>query len=58
MDFFTGAGTGIVSSCLFSPASTIRTIAIIIGLIMIVIGWYKKEKNDRKVFQYVKECQK
>ena len=44
IDFFTGAGTGIVASCLFSPSSTIRTIAIIIGLIMLGIGWYKKEK--------------
>ena len=48
IDFFTGAGTGIVASCLFSPASTIRTVVIIVGLIMIGIGWYKKEKNDRK----------
>ena len=58
MDFFTGAGSGIVASCLFSPASTIRMIAIIIGLIMIGIGWYKKEKNDRKIFQYMEECPK
>ena len=55
IDFFSGAGTGIVASCLFSPNSTIRTIAIIIGLIMIGIGWYKKEKHERKVFRYVKE---
>ena len=55
IDFFTGAGTGIVASCVFSPNSTIRTIAIIIGIIMIAIGWYKKEKYDRKVFHYMKE---
>ena len=55
IDFFTGAGTGIVASCLFSPSSTIRTIAIIIGLIMLGIGWYKKEKYDRKVFQYMEK---
>lgn len=40
LDFFTGAGTGIVASCLFSPDSTIRTAAIIVGLVMIGIGWY------------------
>ena len=57
IDFFTGAGTGIVASCLFSPDSTIRTLAIIVGLIMIGIGWYKKEKHDRKVFKYMKEYQ-
>ena len=57
IDFFTGAGTGIVVSCLFSPNSTIRTLAIMIGLVMIGIGWYKKEKNDRTVFKYMKEYQ-
>ena len=55
VDFFTGAGTGIVASCLFSPDSSIRTTAIIVGIIMIGIGWYKKSKNDKKVFQYIKE---
>ena len=55
IDFFTGAGTGIVAACVFSPNSTIRTIVIIIGIIMIAIGWYKKEKYDRKVFHYMKE---
>ena len=53
--FFTGAGAGIVGSCLFSPDSSIRTTAIIVGIIMIGIGWYKKSKNDKKIFQYMKE---
>ena len=57
VDFFTAAGTGIVFSCLFSPTSTIRTVAIMVGLIMIGIGWYKKEKNDRKVLKYMEEHQ-
>jgi len=35
-EFFTGAGTGIVVSCLFSPNSVIRTTAILVGLVMIV----------------------
>ena len=55
VDFFTGAGTGIIVSCLFSPESSIRTVAIIVGMIMIGIGWYKKSKNDKKVFQYIQE---
>lgn len=58
IDFFTGAGTGIVASCLFSPASTIRTITILIGLVMIGIGWYKKAKYDKKVFKYMEEQEK
>lgn len=55
VDFFTGAGTGIIVSCLFSPDSSLRTAVIIVGIIMVCIGWYKKSKSDKKVFQYIKE---
>ena len=55
IDFFTGAGTGIIVSCLLSPDSIRRTAAIIIGLIMIGIGWYKKTRYDNKVFRYMEE---
>ena len=55
VDFFTGAGTGIIVSCLFSPDSSARTAAIIVGMIMVCIGWDKKSKSDKKVFQYMKE---
>ena len=54
-EFFTGAGTGMVISCLFSPDSSIRVTAILVGMIMIGIGWYKKSKYDKKVFQYLKK---
>lgn len=55
VDFFTGAGTGIIVSCLFSPNSSVRITVIIVGIIMVCIGWYKKSKSDKKVFQYIKE---
>ena len=55
VDFFTGAETGIIVSCLFSPDSSLRTAVIIVGITMIGIGWYKKSKSDKKVFQYMKE---
>ena len=55
VDFFTGTGTGINVSCVISPDSSIRTTVIIVAIIMIGIGWYKKSKNDKKVFQYIKE---
>ena len=55
VDFFTGAGTGMIVSCIFSPDQSVRTTVIIVGIIMIGIGWYKKSKNDKKVFQYMKE---
>lgn len=54
-DFFTGAGTGIMVSCLFSPNSAIRTAAIFIGLVMIGIGWYRKAIYDKKVIQFLNE---
>lgn len=57
-DFFTGAGTGLVVSCLFSPDSIIRTVIIIVGLVMIGIGWYKKAKYDKKVYKYMEEHEK
>lgn len=55
VDFFTGAGTGIIVSCLFSPDSPVRTTVIIVGIIMVCIGWYRKSRSDKKVFQYMKE---
>ena len=51
IDFFTGVGTGLITSCLFSPNSTIRTVVIFVGLLMIGIGWYKKSRCDKKVFE-------
>ena len=55
IEFFTGAGTGIIVSCLLSPDSIRRTVAIIIGLVMIGIGWYKKTRYDNKVLTYMEE---
>ena len=57
IDFFTGAGTGIIVSCLLSPDSIRRTVVIIIGLVMIGIGWYKKTRYDNKVFRYMEEVE-
>ena len=54
-DFFTGAGTGIVVSCLFSPNSAIRTAVILVGLVMISIGWYRKAIYDKKVIKFLNE---
>ena len=54
-DFFTGAGTGIVVSCLFSPNSAIRTTAILVGLAMIGIGWYRKAIYDKRVIHLLSE---
>jgi hypothetical protein len=46
---------GIIVSCLLSPDSIRRTVVIIIGLVMIGIGWYKKTRYDNKVFRYMEE---
>ena len=55
VDFFTGAGTGLVASCFLSSASTIRTVVMIVGFVMIGIGWYKRAKSDKAVFKYMEE---
>ena len=58
IDFFTGVGTGLITSCLFSPNSTIRTVVIFVRLLMIGIGWYRKSRCDKKVFEYMEERDK
>lgn len=55
IEFFTGAGTGIVVSCIFSPYSIRRVIALLIGISMIGIGWYRKAEYDKMIFQYFGE---
>ena len=50
VDFFTGAGTGIVVSYLFSPDSSIRTTVIIVGIIMIGIDCIKNQRVTKKYF--------
>ena len=32
-----------------------RATVIIVGIIMIGIGWYKKSKSDKKIFQYIEQ---
>ena len=57
IDALTGAGTGIVVSCLFSPASTQRTVMIVLGMIFICMGWNKQGRHDQKVVrQLEKDC--
>ena len=58
VDFFTGAGTGIVIPCFWSPDTIRRTIAILIGITMILIGWYKKEKYYKEIIEYVEKQDK
>lgn len=58
IDFFTGAGTGIVVSCLFSPISIRKTFALLVGIILIGIGWYRKAKYDKMILQLLGERDK
>lgn len=48
VEFFTGAGIGMIVFCLFSPDSSIRTAAIIIGIVMVCIGWYKNQRVTKR----------
>lgn len=53
VDFLTGSGTGLLAGCLFSPDSAVRTIVILVGIVMIGIGWYKKSQYDKEVVEYL-----
>ena len=53
VDSFTGAGTGILLSCVWAAESVQKLIVLIIGLGLISIGWYKKYKYDKKILEYV-----
>ena len=53
IDFFTGAGTGIVISCLFSADTMVRTVTIVLGVVMIGIGWFQEAKFDKRLFRYM-----
>ena len=55
IDFFTGAGIGLVVSCVFSPYSTRKMIALMLGLTMIGIGLYKKSRYDKMVLEHFEE---
>ena len=57
IDMLTGAGTGIIASCLFSPDSTKRSLMIVLGFAMLCVGWYKKAKHDRKMVSYIEKGQ-
>ena len=51
--FFTGAGTGLILSCLYSPDSIKKIIVIIIGVIMTGIGWYKGAALNSRFEKYL-----
>ncbi|HJB87182.1 MAG TPA: helix-turn-helix domain-containing protein [Candidatus Dorea faecigallinarum] len=51
IDFLTGAGTGLVIGCLYSPDSWKKTLCIIIGILMMIIGSYRRKAYDQKVLK-------
>ena len=53
IDFFTGVGTGVVITCLFSADTMVRTVTIVLGVVMIGIGWYREAKYDKRLFRYM-----
>ena len=54
-ELFTGAGTGIVITCLFSADTMARTVTIVLGVVMIGIGWYREAKYDKRLFRYMND---
>lgn len=51
IDFLTGAGTGLVIGCLYSPDSWKKTLCIIIGILMMIIGSYRRKAYDQKILE-------
>lgn len=41
IDFLTGAGTGLLLSCLYADDSERKIITLCTGLVMLLAGWYK-----------------
>ena len=58
IDFFTGAGTGLVISCCISPDSIRRTVILCIGIAMFLIGGVKKLRWDKEVVKYLEKQEK
>ena len=55
--FFTSAGTGLIASCVISPASAARTAIFIAGFLMILIGWWKQSRWEEKMLLGLSENQ-
>ena len=53
--FFTSAGTGLVASCVISPASATRTAIFIAGFLMILIGWWRQSRWEEKMLSGLAE---
>lgn len=53
--FFTGAGTGLVASCVSSPASATRTVVFIVGFLMIIVGWWKQSRWEERMLSRLVE---
>lgn len=53
IDSFTGAGTGILLSCVWAAESVQKIIVLLVGLGLISIGWFEKYKYDKKVLEYI-----
>ncbi len=50
-DFFGGTGTGILISSIYSPDTIRRTIAVALGIIMVLISWYLRAQLDKHIFE-------
>ena len=55
--FLTSAGTGLIASCVISPASAARTAIFIAGFLMILIGWWRQSRWEEKMLSGLAENQ-
>lgn len=52
---FTGAGTGLVASCVISPASATRAVVFIVGFLMIIVGWWRQSRWEERMLSRLVE---
>ena len=55
--FLTSAATGLVASCVISPASAARTAIFMAGFLMILIGWWRQSRWEEKMLSGLAENQ-
>ncbi len=48
-DFFSGAGTGLIVSALYSPETMRKTVVVIIGIGMVLVGWFFRSELDKNI---------
>lgn len=50
-----GAGAGILLSCIYAPDNIRRTVMIVIAIALILEGWFLQAKKEKELMKYLEE---